>query len=182
MDGKPGQKYCRGCKRWLALGAFAPAERMLDGRKVWCRACIAVLDAPRASAKKRAYQQARRKAYQTWYRAQGRSRMIDKRWACRPDAPVVRLRWNRRLGRVSIYDGTEMTTEMRALAVGAFGCDPGEIAVIGRGGGSGREYHPRCKVEGSIDEEGWTKGLARLAKEGWAVLREGFEDVVAVGR
>ena len=182
---RPESKFCSGCGQWKDLEEFARNANRVDGLQTWCERCLKALEDPKTSNRWRAvrrYKRARAKAYQVWFREQRHETMIDKRWISQPDMPVIRLRWSRRLKRVTAFDGTEATTTMRVILQGPFRCDPESVALNGRGGGSGGRWQPKCLVEGQgVDEKAWEEGLQELAEGGWAVLREGHEDVVAVG-
>ncbi|MDT0437482.1 MULTISPECIES: endonuclease VII domain-containing protein [Streptomyces] len=44
-DGEPGEKYCAGCERFLAFGAFAKDRNRRDGLQPRCRECVAAYSA-----------------------------------------------------------------------------------------------------------------------------------------
>ena len=183
MAKREPKKYCTGCGRWRRLATFDDRAHRVDGKCVWCASCVAELlkeqDRPKTQMRK-TYREARRRAYQIWFREWKGTLMLDRR-LLRSHGVKLRLVRSRRIGRIQAYDGWTMVESIRSMLLGVFGCDPATVIEHGRGGGIGVRRHPHCIVEGEASEEKWKAGLARLAEEGWTVLREDNEDVVAEG-
>jgi hypothetical protein len=168
-------KTCTRCRRRLSLTSFAEGARTVDGRRVWCNACVDKLTT-HPDLLTPDYQRDAQRAYQLWFRSSSGREMIDRRLASKNGIEVA-LRWSRRRLKVRVEDGWRSIEKLRQLAIAAFDCDPMTIAEHGRGGGTGMRRHVSGWVEGDCDEDKWKHGSSWLVAHGWTVRRaaEGVE-------